>query len=197
MILRVPLVLASASPRRSSLLDAMGLNPLVQSADVDETPLPDEDPSTMAERLAKAKAESVAEDHPEALVLGSDTTVVLDGSILGKPDTEQEAVSMLSSLSNRSHTVISSLALVHTESKRSFVASERTTVFFDALTPEQIQRYVASGSPMDKAGAYGIQDDQGAFFVRRIEGDYYTVMGLPLNLFHRMVVRFYSDLAQS
>ena len=194
MILNVPLVLASASPRRKSLLEAMGLDPIVQPAEVDETPHPDESPTRMVERLALAKARAVSPDHPHAIVLGSDTTVVLDGRILGKPESEDEARFMLKELSGREHDVITSLALVHEVSDRHVVTSERTRVAFDTLSDRRIERYVAGGSPMDKAGSYGIQDDQGAFFVRGIHGDYYTVMGLPLNLLYRTAMATFPDL---
>ncbi len=172
----------------------MGLSPMVQPADVDESVIPGESPKDMVERLALAKAGAVAEDHPDALVLGSDTTVVLDNEVLGKPESTNEAVSMLQALSGRTHQVITSLGLIHRASGREVVDSEVTEVMFDKLTNARIKRYVAGGSPMDKAGAYGIQDDQGAFFVRRISGDYYTVMGLPLNLFYRTTARAFPDL---
>lgn len=194
MILNVPLVLASASPRRKSLLEAMGLDPIVQPAEVDETPQPDETPTQMVERLALAKAQAVSPEYPDAIVLGSDTTVVLDGRILGKPESGDEARSMLRELSGREHEVITSLALVHESSDRQVVTSERTSVRFDTLSDRRIERYVAGGSPMDKAGSYGIQDDQGAYFVRGIRGDYYTVMGLPLNLLYRTAIATFPDL---
>lgn len=194
MILKAPLVLASASPRRRSLLEAMGFSPVVHPADVDETVRPHESAKAMVERLALEKAHAVMHDHPDALILGSDTTVVLDGVVLGKPDDAAEARAMLRRLSGREHQVITSLALVHVPTGRETVTSEITRVQFDALTDRQIARYVEGGSPMDKAGAYGIQDDQGAFFVRSIDGDYYTVMGLPLNLFYRTTVTTFPDL---
>ena len=194
MILKAPLVLASASPRRRSLLEAMGFEPVVHPADVDESVRPDESPKAMVERLALDKARAVMHAHPDALILGSDTTVVLDGDVLGKPDDEAHARRMLRRLSGREHQVITSLALVHVPTGREVVASEVTRVRFDVLSDGQIARYVEGGSPMDKAGSYGIQDDQGAFFVRGIHGDYYTVMGLPLNLFYRTAVTAFPDL---
>ena len=172
----------------------MGLDPIIRPADVDERMLPDETPKAMVERLALAKAGAVAEDFPDALVLGSDTTVVLDGSVLGKPSSAEEAGAMLRSLSGKTHQVISSVGLIHRASRRDIVAAQVTDVTFDQLTEQQVERYVASGSPMDKAGAYGIQDDQGAFFVRHISGDYYTVMGLPLNLLYRLSREGFPDL---
>ena len=194
MILRASLVLASASPRRRSLLEAMGFSPVVHPADVDETVRQEESPKAMVERLALEKARAVRDHHPDALILGSDTTVVLDGNVLGKPKDAADARRMLRRLSGREHQVITSLALIHVPTGRETVASEITRVRFDPLTDGQIDRYVEGGSPMDKAGAYGIQDDQGAFFVRNIDGDYYTVMGLPLNLFYRTARSTFPDL---
>ncbi len=132
--------------------------------------------------------------HPEALVIGSDTTVVLDGRVLGKPASKTEASAMLRRLSGCTHRVLTSIALIRAMTERSVVDVEVTEVTFDELTDPQIDRYVEGGSPMDKAGAYGIQDDQGAFFVRRIEGDFYTVMGLPLNALYRLAHTHFSDL---
>ncbi len=194
MTLSAPLVLASASPRRKHLLVAMGLNPLVQPADIDESELEGESPADMVKRLALAKSQAVAPQYPDALVLGSDTIVVLDDTVLGKPATSADAANMLRRLSGRTHRVMTSIALVHASSGRSTVDIEVTEVTFDDLTDPQIDRYVEGGSPMDKAGAYGIQDDQGAFFVRRIDGDYYTVMGLPLNRLSRVARTHFPDL---
>lgn len=194
MTLLAPFILASASPRRKALLTTMGFVFESMPAHVNEDPLPNESPEDMACRLAVEKAEAIAKDHEEALVLGSDTTVVLDGQMLGKPATEAEAFTMLTTLSGRTHEVITSVALVHKASARRIVEASTTRVVFDKLSEPRIRRYVASGSPMDKAGAYGIQDDQGAFFVREIHGDYYTVVGLPLNLLHRMLTGSFTDL---
>jgi septum formation protein len=172
----------------------MGLNPLVQPADIDESELEGESPADMVKRLALAKSQAVAPQYPDALVLGSDTIVVLDDTVLGKPATSADAANMLRRLSGRTHRVMTSIALVHASSGRSTVDIEVTEVTFDDLTDPQIDRYVEGGSPMDKAGAYGIQDDQGAFFVRRIDGDYYTVMGLPLNRLSRVARTHFPDL---
>ncbi|MDA0684324.1 MAG: Maf family protein [Bacteroidetes bacterium] len=194
MILLAPLILASASPRRKSLLAAMGFDFTCLPAHLNEDPFPNESPTDMACRLAVEKASTIAKNNETALVLGSDTTVVLDGKMLGKPATEAEAITMLRLLSGRTHEVITSVALVHNASSRCVVEPSSTSVKFDTLDDARIKEYVASGSPMDKAGSYGIQDDQGAFFVREIHGDYYTVVGLPLNLLHRMLTGSFKDL---
>jgi septum formation protein len=193
MKLTVPFLLASASPRRSHLLASTGFTFSVLPADIDETCLPDESPSDMVKRLSAEKALTLASSHVNHLVLGADTCVVLDGSVLGKPETEQEAREMLGRLSGRTHTVHTGFALAHRETNRLTSLVESTRVEFAALSTVEIDDYVATGSPMDKAGAYGIQDG-GAFFVRRIEGDFYTVMGLPLHRLYTTLRSDFSDL---
>lgn len=153
-----------------------------------------ETPSVAVEALACQKAESVSGDDPEALTLGADTVVILGDEVLGKPEAVGHAVSMLRRLSGATHTVYTGLALLHPASGRSVTDHSATLVTFDELSDDEIARYVATGSPMDKAGAYGIQDDYGALFVSRIEGDYYNVVGLPLHLLYRMLVQNFDDL---
>lgn len=166
----------------------------VSISDVSED-IPDEiAPAAAAEMLALRKAEDVARRHPEAIILGADTIVVVDGEILGKPGDANEATAMLRRLSGRSHTVHTGIALVHPQSGRSVQASEATEVTFGPMDSDEIAAYVTSGSPMDKAGAYGIQDDRGALFVERIEGDYYNVVGLPLHRMYRILRESFSDL---
>jgi len=172
----------------------MGFGFEIMPADIEEIPRPGEEPRVFAERLAGEKATQIAKRNSEALVLGSDTIVVLDDQVLGKPADEAEAVQMLRMLSGRSHQVITGIALIHMSSGRSVINSETTTVFFDQLTDAQINDYVATGSPLDKAGAYGIQDDQGAFLIHRIEGDHYTVVGLPLFRFAKELRTSFQDL---
>jgi septum formation protein len=139
---------------------------------------------------ARKGADAVAEP---SIIIGSDTTVVLDGEILNKPDDEEHAVKMLRLLSGRTHTVFTGLALVH-QGGRHRVASRRTDVTFRPLDDGEIVAYVRGGSPMDKAGAYGIQDDFGAVFVSRVEGCYYTIVGLPLELLYVELRAFASEL---
>ncbi len=194
MPLSVPLVLASASPRRRALLPLLGYDFTVHAAQVDETPPVGIEPSALVLHLAMEKAAAVAHERPDALVVGSDTIVVLDGEILGKPSGAANARAMLRRLSGQRHTVLTGLALVHSGSGRRETAHEAVDVYFGDLTDDAISAYVDSGSPMDKAGAYGIQDDRGALFVRRIEGDYYAVVGLPVYRLNRMIERHFSDL---
>ncbi|MBK8248575.1 MAG: septum formation inhibitor Maf [Gemmatimonadetes bacterium] len=170
-------VLASQSPRRRQLLSLIGIPHEVRPADIDETFGSDEQPVPHCERLAREKALTIARQDPEAIVIAADTIVVLDGEVLGKPADEAEAREILARLSGRTHTVHTALAVARGPVIRAAVESVQVT--FRELSPENIARYVATGEPMDKAGAYGIQGF-GATIVRRIDGDYFAVMGLAL-----------------
>jgi len=196
MKLRVPLILASRSPRRRKLLAQLGLDFEVHPSDLDENATNHRLPEQLVEQLALEKARAVAARFPEALTLGADTIVVLDGDVLNKPADEAEARAMLRRLSGRTHTVYTGVALVHPASQREVVDYEATQVTFAPLTDAEIDAYVATGSPLDKAGAYGIQDDYGAVFIRRIEGDYYNVVGLPLHRLYRMLRNHFADLIE-
>jgi septum formation protein len=171
------IVLASQSPRRRDLLDLVRIPHEVRPADIDETVLPGETPEGHSERLAREKAQVIARQLPDAVVVGSDTIVVVDGEILGKPTDADHARRMLARLSGRGHTVFTAVAVAR--GTRVAAGVERVPVTFRALAPWEIDAYVATGEPMDKAGAYGIQG-YGATIVERIEGDYFAVMGLPL-----------------
>ena len=179
-----PIILASRSPRRIHLLHQIGLSFTVQESGVDEH-IPDGiAPEEVVRRLSLEKASRVAERLHDGIVIGADTIVVLDGKILGKPSSKGEAISMLSQLGGKTHTVFTGFALIDVESQKSYVDYEKTEVTFRRLSNEEIESYVESGSPMDKAGAYGIQDDYGAVFVERINGCFYTVVGFPLSKFY-------------
>ncbi len=173
------LVLASASPRRADLLRQLGLDPEVRPAHVDESYLAGETPHEHVERLARTKAEAVAAEVGDALVIGGDTVVVCDDRILGKPADDAEALTMLLSLAGRSHEVLSGVAVAGPRGVLGAVG--RAEVRFRAFDRGLAEAYVASGEPHDKAGAYGIQG-LGAALVEEIHGDYYTVVGLPLGL---------------
>jgi septum formation protein len=170
-------VLASSSPRRRDLLALAGITHSVQPADVDESLRAGELPELYAERLSREKAATVAARNADALVIGADTIVVIDDVVLGKPRDVGDAERMLSILSGRSHTVMTAVAVVFGGAIASAV--ETVDVTFRAIDAEEIRSYVATGEPMDKAGAYGIQG-YGATIVRRIDGDYFAVMGLSL-----------------
>jgi septum formation protein len=202
------LVLASASPRRQELLRNAGIPFTVQPADIDETPLAGEAPRECAERLAREKALAVWRTRPQALVLGADTIVVVDEIILGKPSDDEEAIRMLRMLSGRVHRVITGVCLVEgvassrypvagktaphsgeilrAENREQRTASETTLITMSELSEDEIRAYVATGEPMDKAGAYAIQG-MASRWIPRIEGDYSNVVGLPVALVSRML----------
>ncbi len=171
------IILASGSPRRKELLGQMGLDFTVCPADVDETIAPGTPPERAVAELSARKAQAVAESHPAELVLAADTVVVLDQAILGKPHSQAQAVEMLSRLSGRTHAVYTGFTLQ--KEGRVVTKVERTAVTFRRLTSGEIEAYVATGEPMDKAGAYGIQG-LGSLLVQGIQGDYFNVMGLPV-----------------
>ena len=190
LALRVPLVLASASPRRRDLLARLGLTFSVRPSDADETWPDGLTTGAAAEEVARRKARAVA--APGALVLAADTVVVLDGETLGKPSDPAEAAATLARLSGRTHSVVTGLALAL--DGRETTTHETTRVTFADLTSAEIDAYVATGSPLDKAGSYGIQDDLGALLVARIEGDYFNVVGLPLRRLYETLRHFVPDL---
>lgn len=169
------LVLASASPRRKQLLELIHLPIIVSPANVQEIPLPRETPLAYSRRLARDKARAV----PGHLVLGADTIVVLDDRILEKPLDDDDALRMLLELQGRTHTVVTSICLI--AEGRSFEAADETRVTIRPATADYLRRYVATGEPHDKAGSYGIQG-YGAAIVERVEGDFFSVMGLPIRL---------------
>jgi septum formation protein len=177
-------ILASQSPRRRELLTLVGIPHTVRPADVDERYLAGEVPSAHAERLAREKAATIARDEPDAVVIGSDTIVVVDGDVLGKPRDEQHAAEMLARLSGRSHIVMTAVAVMWRGVELSAV--EEVGVTFHPLDAEMVLDYIATGEPMDKAGAYGIQG-YGATIVKRVDGDYFAVMGLPLQRLVRLM----------
>lgn len=171
------LILASQSPRRRDLLAMLGLEFTVVTADIDETMDSSLSVEDAVAAVCKRKAMAVAETHPHDTIIAADTIVVVDGKVLGKPHSPEEAKEMLRSLSGRSHTVMTAFCLW--EKGRAVTHVEQTHLRFKPLSQEEINAYVATGSPLDKAGAYGIQD-QASIFVEALEGDYYNVMGLPV-----------------
>lgn len=170
-------ILASSSPRRRELLSLADIKFDICIKNIDETIEEGIDPATAAEMTAEKKAIAVAEINDEAIIIGADTIVVLDGRILGKPKDKDEAYDMLRSLSGREHTVITGVCLVLGKNIRTF-HSETTVKFYD-LTDDVIRHYITTGEPMDKAGAYGIQG-KGCILVEKIDGDYFNVVGLPV-----------------
>jgi len=178
------IVLASASPRRAELLRNAHIHFTVDPADIPEIVRPGEGPADFAQRAAREKARAVARRRPKDIVLGADTVVAVGEEILGKPADAEDARRMLELLSGRSHQVITGVCIVSDGSELSSFAT--TTVTFAALTPEEIGDYIATGEPMDKAGAYGIQG-VASRWATRLEGCYFNVVGLPVPLVFRML----------
>ena len=188
MTLRREFILASASPRRLELLRSIGIDVRVVPSRYGEPERGDLPPRELAVLYAKEKASEVAARLPDALIVAADTVVDLDGVPLGKPRDDTDARRMLRALSGRAHDVHTAFTLVDPMTRTSCSEVETTRVWFYDLDDEQIAAYVASGDPADKAGAYGIQGG-GATLVRRVEGDFYTVMGFPLSRFARALAR--------
>ncbi|MDE3137872.1 MAG: septum formation inhibitor Maf [Acidobacteriota bacterium] len=174
------LILASASPRRGAILESAGIAFERRATEIDESPLPGESPEVCALRLAEEKARRASRDvSGKAIVVGADTLVVLNGEVMGKPANEDEARQMLRRLSGCTHRVITGVVALRLPDGATTRAAEITNVTFAPLSAREIDDYVATGEPMDKAGAYGIQERAGRF-VTRIEGCYFNVVGLPL-----------------
>ncbi len=188
-----PVVLASASPRRYNLLKQIGLNFVVHPSGIDEDSYQASTPEEHVLRLSKDKALEVAKNYDDAIVISADTIVVLDGEIINKPKDPDEAKQMLRKLSGRTHKVYTGFTILDTKTKKVVSDFEVTDVKFRELSDDEIEEYVASGSPLDKAGAYGIQDDYGAVFVERINGCFYNVVGFPLTKFYLTMKKFLSD----
>ncbi|WNF21882.1 Maf family protein [Mesobacillus jeotgali] len=172
------LILASSSPRRKELLENLRLNFEISSSDVDESFSETLSPADAVMELASRKSGTVAQNFPDCFVIGSDTVVVHDGMILGKPESGQEALKMLKKLSGDTHSVYTGVSIISPEKETRFY--EKTDVTFWELSDEEIDTYIKSGEPFDKAGGYGIQGF-GSMLVKEISGDYYTVVGLPVS----------------
>ncbi|KAB7708615.1 septum formation inhibitor Maf [Bacillus aerolatus] len=180
------LILASGSPRRKELLEQIGLVFTVEVSHADETISPGMSPEETVMQLASMKAATVAKDHENSFVVGADTIVVLDEEILGKPSDREEAKKMLQRLSGRVHSVYTGVAVTYEANE--YVFYEKTNVTFWELSEEEMNSYLDTGEPFDKAGAYGIQG-AGAVFVKKIDGDYFSVVGLPIASLYRQLKR--------
>lgn len=179
------IILASGSPRRRKILSEMGYDFEIAVADVDENIIPDEPPRNHVLRLSSKKAEKVADDYPDDIVIGADTAVVLNGEILGKPVSESDAFEMLKWLSGKTHTVYTGLCILVKSEDLKKSDYDKTDVTFNELPENRIKEYVSSGEPLDKAGSYGIQG-MGSFLVKNYAGELDTVIGFPSRLFERM-----------
>lgn len=192
------IVLASASPRRKKLLEQIGLEFIQSPSDIDESIADGLSPIDTVTRLASLKSSEVASRFQNALIIAADTIVVYNNAILSKPTDNDDAVRILQKLSGNTHLVITGVSLRLTDENGRISSShdfiEQTKVTFAALSQQEIEAYIATGSPFDKAGAYGIQDDWGSVFVSSIEGDYYNVVGFPLHTFYQKLKTFAPDL---
>lgn len=184
---RKKLILASGSPRRKELLELCQIPFTAETADIDESMNKKADLSEEIQKLAYRKAEEVFKKHPDAVVIGSDTIVVIDQEVLGKPKTEENAVLMLKKLSGRVHQVITGVCVLSNENCETFAVV--TDVEFFELSDDEIYEYAATKEPLDKAGGYGIQG-KGALLVKEIRGDYYSVMGFPISRVNRALARY-------
>lgn len=192
MIKMPPLILASQSPRRSQLLKQMGFVFEVMTSLVDEN-IDIEDPPEVVKTLSRMKAEAVVAEVSEGLIIGADTVVALKGKILGKPRDPKEAKEMLQLLSDNTHEVFTGFTMIEVGG-RSISDYERTAVTFHEIEDWEIENYIATGSPFDKAGAYGIQDRSG-LFVEKIDGCFYNVVGFPLTKFYEQLKKWYQPEA--
>jgi septum formation protein len=182
------IILASGSPRRTEILERAGWPHQMMVAGIDESVRPHEDPPTYVQRLARSKAEAVAQRLEAGLVLGADTTVVIDGQILGQPTDEADARRMLDLLNGKWHEVLTGIALVRVGGE-SRVDCETTRVRFAEMSASEIDWYIETGEAFGKAGAYGIQG-KAALFIEEIQGDYFNIMGLPIRLVYELSRRF-------
>jgi len=192
------IILASGSPRRKKLLKKIGIAFKVHASDAAEDFESHWSPNEIAQSLAERKAKAVSSQYSDALIIGADTIVTYNDKILEKPATPSEANKMLQQLSGHAHKVLTGVSLLKTDASNNIKDSttfvETTNVIFGNLNPELINSYVATANPMDKAGAYGIQDPHGALFVKAIEGDYYNVVGFPLHSFYNTMASFAPEL---
>ncbi len=179
------LILASGSPRRAEILQAVGWEFTKSVPDIDESEIEGESPADYVVRLARNKAEAIAVDHPSSVVLGADTTVVIDQRIIGKPIDLADATRMIGLLAGKEHEVLTGIAIA--AAGKTVTGFQRTRVKFAEMSNDEIEFLVSEGDPLDKAGAYAVQA-QAALFIEYIDGDYWNVVGLPIHLVYRLMV---------
>lgn len=189
------IVLASKSPRRKELLESLGINFTIHPSDAEEKINKDALPWEIVEHLALTKAKDVSSYYNDEIIIGTDTIVVYRNTILGKPKNEMDAFNMLKQLQGQVHQVFSGLALINTSNGDSIVSHRMTTVHMYPLTDREIHFYVNTKEPLDKAGSYGIQGI-GSLFIKKIEGDYFNVVGLPLSLLRELLMVFEVDIVK-
>ncbi len=183
------IVLASSSPRRKALLKQIGLEFIVDASDIEEKLNPRLKPRGNAEQLSLAKAEAVAQKYSDALIIAADTFIVLDDEIIGKPHDGKTAKKTLQKISGRSHTVVTGFTIMDTSNGKVVTKSVETEVFVKKLSQKEIKEYIATEEPLDAAGSYKMQE-RGAIFIKKIEGDPFNVVGLPLNALYEELKRF-------
>jgi septum formation protein len=185
----LPVVLASGSPRRKKLLQQINLKFKVLKVDADETFKKDEKPVHLVKRLSINKLEKAKETGAKGIIITADTIVVLNGKVIGKPKDARDAEKILKALSGKTHIVYTGFSVYNSFNGKIITDYEKTFVTFRKLESNEIKEYIKGGSPMDKAGAYGIQDDYGAVFIKKINGCYYNVVGLPLTRVYQSLLR--------
>ncbi len=185
----IPIYLASKSPRRRKLLKQLNLKFKSFSVEMDEIVHPNESPSKAVLRLSKEKMNLAKKKVNKGIVITADTIVVLNKNIIGKPVSKKDAYRILKTLSGKTHTVYTGYSIYNFSNNKLITELEKTRVTFRELTDQEIKEYISGGSPMDKAGAYGIQDDFGAVFIKKINGCYYNVVGLPLSRLYYALLR--------
>ena len=178
------IILASASPRRKTILSQIGIQFTIMKSNTVEDFSLNLPPEAFCEHWAREKAKDIAKNHPNSLIIGADTIVVLDKKILGKPQNRNQSISMLRSLSGRTHEVLTGVSFIHLDSNFDITFNESTLVSFVTLTDNDILNYIDTYKPYDKAGSYGIQD-RFSIHINKITGCYYNVMGFPISTFHR------------
>lgn len=188
------IILASSSPRRYNLLNQIGVDFEIQPSEIEEIFDPSKSPIENAIFLSEAKAQQVAGNIDNGFVVGADTIVVLNGELMGKPGSERDAFQMLKKLSNKEHKVITGFTIIDKPSNKKVSDYELTLVKFREIEDEEIMEYITTQSPIDKAGAYGIQDDFGAIFVEKINGCFYNVVGFPLTKFYLTLKKFQKEI---
>ena len=189
IVTNLPVYLASKSPRRQKLLKQLNINFKILSIEIDETVNNGEKPVNAVKRLSIEKLSEAKKSVNHGIIITADTIVVLDKKIIGKPANENDAIKILKKLSGKTHSVYTGFSIFNSAKETSITDYEKTLVTFRELTSEEIKDYVNTGSPMDKAGAYGIQDDFGAVFIEKINGCYYNVVGLPLTKLYQSLLR--------
>lgn len=187
------IILASMSPRRKALLEILGIPFTIVVSDFEEELTNNKNPQQLVEELSLGKAKAVCQKETNAIIIAADTIVVCNNQVLGKPKSKDDAKRMLQLLSNTTHQIITGMTIMDTDTKQTLTRSETARVFMRQITEEEIDTYISTGEPLDKAGAYGIQE-KGAIFVKKVEGDFFNIVGLPLYTLAQSLKQFGIDV---